>query len=256
MDGILCVDKPLDWTSHDVVAVCRRVSGRARTGHGGTLDPQASGVLPILFGPATRFVERLHTAPKAYAATIVFGHETTTDDREGTPTRAAGAPGGGVAEIDPALDAFRGEIDQVPPDYAAVKVGGRRAYDRARAGERLVLTARRVRIDRFSIAEWQPPVLRGLVICSSGTYIRSLARDLGRALGSAAHLGGLVRIAVGALDLANATTMDTVRGLDAEGLAALLRPADTSLLTLDPRLLTDPARTIVDRALVGVGQGG
>lgn len=245
VEGILCVDKPVGWTSHDVVAVCRRVSGRARTGHGGTLDPLASGVLPVLFGGATKFVERLHTASKVYGALIAFGNETATDDREGAVTRVAPPPPADPAALECALGAFRGEIGQVPPDYAAVKVGGRAAYAAARAGETLTLTERRVRIDRFDIAAWEPPVLRCVIVCSSGTYIRSLARDLGRSLGSAAHLGGLVRLAVGALELPSATPIETVRPLSAEGLAALLRPADDTVLGLAERFLHDPAAVLL-----------
>ena len=244
MHGILCVDKPIGWTSHDVVAICRRVSGRARTGHGGTLDPLASGVLPILFGSATKFVERLHTAPKVYGALIAFGHETATDDREGSVTRVAPPPADPAA-LERALAGFRGEIDQVPPDYAAVKVGGRTAYARARAGETLTLSARRVRIDRFDVAQWDPPVLRCLIVSSSGTYIRSLARDLGRSLGSAAHLAGLVRLAVGALELEGATPVEAVRPLSPEAVAGLLRPAGEAILELDDRYRTAPAASLL-----------
>jgi len=245
VDGILCLDKPVGWTSHDVVAVCRRVSGRARTGHGGTLDPLASGVLPILFGSATKFMERLHTAPKVYGALIAFGHETATDDREGDVTRVADPPPAELGALEHALAAYRGEIEQIPPDYAAVKVGGRTAYARARAGETLALTARRVRIDRFDIAQWDTPVLRCLIVCSSGTYIRSLARDLGRSLGSAAHLAGLVRLAVGALDLEAATQVEEVRPLSVSELAGRLRPADESVLELGEAFRTASAERLL-----------
>ena len=247
MDGILTVDKPLGWTSHDVVAVCRRVAGRARTGHGGTLDPLASGVLPILFGTATKFVERLHTAPKVYGALVAFGSETATDDREGAVRRFAEPPAADRDELDRRLDAFRGEIEQVPPDYAAVKVGGRTAYARARAGETLRLAPRQVRIDRFDIASWDPPVLRCVIVCSSGTYIRSLARDLGRALGSAAHLAALVRLAVGALELPSAMPIESVRPLTADDLAGRLIPAGDSVLSLGERFRTAPAAGLLLR---------
>ena len=247
MDGILCLDKPIGWTSHDVVAVCRRVSGRARTGHGGTLDPLASGVLPILFGSATKFMERLHTAPKVYGALIAFGNETATDDREGSVTRIADPPPADLASLEHALAAYRGEIEQIPPDYAAVKVGGRTAYARARAGEALALAARRVRIDRFDIAAWDTPVLRCLIVCSSGTYIRSLARDLGRSLGSAAHLAGLVRLSVGALELDAASPVEEIRPLSSSELAERLRPADESVLELGDAFRTLPAARLLQR---------
>lgn len=247
MNGILAVDKPVGWTSHDIVAVCRRVARGARTGHGGTLDPLASGVLPVLFGSATKFVERLHTAPKVYGALISFGSETATDDRQGAATTTAEPPPLDRQELDRRLDAFRGDIEQVPPDFAAVKVGGRTAYARARAGERLALAPRPVRIDRLDIASWEPPRLRCLVVCSSGTYVRSLARDLGRSLGSAAHLGGLIRLAVGALELDAATPIEAVRPLTAETLGARLTPVDEALLSLPERYRTAAADRLLLR---------
>lgn len=210
--GVLAVDKPLGWTSFDVVAVARRSIGAKRVGHGGTLDPLASGVLPILVGPATKFADRLHTAAKVYAALVRFGSETATDDREGAVTREAPVPLLSLEAWDAALEPFRGEIAQVPPAYAAVKVDGQRAYDRARRGEVMELSARPVTIERLAIATWEPPDLRLLVVCSTGTYIRSLARDIGRAVGSAAHLGGLRRLAVGALTVDDAISVDTLRG--------------------------------------------
>ncbi len=241
MDGILIVNKPVGWTSHDIVAVCRRQAGRARTGHGGTLDPLASGVLPILFGSATKFVERLHTASKVYGADILFGSETATDDREGAVLRHAPVPTLTPDDLEAALDAFRGEISQVPPDHSAVKVGGRTAYARARAGEQLSLASRQVRIERFDPALWYPPSLRCVIVCSSGTYIRSLARDLGRALGTAAHLAGLVRLAVGALELDSATSMDAIRDASVDELASRLVPADDAVLSLAGRFVSTPA---------------
>jgi len=248
MDGILAVDKPGGWTSHDVVAVCRRIAGRARTGHGGTLDPLATGVLPIVFGTATKFVQRLHTAPKVYGALITFGSETATDDRQGAVTRVSAPPTVDRDELDRRLEPFRGEIEQVPPDYAAVKVGGRAAYARARAGEALALASRRVRIDRFDIASWEPPRLRCLIVCSSGTYIRSLARDLGRSLGSAAHLAALVRLAVGALELESAMPIESLRALSAHDLSTRLVPPNDAVLSLARRFRSAPA----DSLLVGL----
>ncbi len=245
VDGILIVDKPVGWTSHDIVAVCRRQAERAKTGHGGTLDPLASGVLPILFGGATKFVERLHTAPKVYGAHILFGSETATDDREGAVIRHAPVPTLTPDDLESALGAFRGEIRQVPPDHSAVKVGGRTAYARARAGEQLSLAPRAVRIERFDPALWYPPSLRCLIVCSSGTYIRSIARDLGRAVGSAAHLAGLVRLAVGALELAEATSIEAVRGAGADELTRRLIPADDSVLVLSARFSAAPAAELL-----------
>ncbi|MEK7862765.1 MAG: tRNA pseudouridine(55) synthase TruB, partial [Chloroflexota bacterium] len=161
------IDKPAGWTSHDVVAVARGILGERHAGHGGTLDPLATGVLPLLVGQATKFVERLHTAPKVYAARVRFGHETTTDDREGTPTRTALSPG--HDRVASELAAFRGAIQQRPPAYAAVKVGGRRAYARARAGETVALAAREVQVHRIDVARWSAAAeVTLLVVCSSG----------------------------------------------------------------------------------------
>jgi len=237
-NGVLAVDKPLGWTSHDVVAVLRGVLGLRRIGHGGTLDPAATGVLPILVGPATAFVERLHTAPKAYAAVVRFGRETATDDREGGVTREAAVP----QEIgETALARFRGRIEQVPPDFAAVKVGGQPAYRAARAGRPVVLEPRSVTVDRLAVADWTPPDLRLLIVCSSGTYVRAIARDLGRALGSAAYLAALRRLAVGALDAADARGIEALRSGPPEAALDALRPPAEQLLELPARYRTDPA---------------
>ena len=242
--GVLAVDKPAGWTSFDVVAVVRRAVAVRRVGHGGTLDPLATGVLPILMGPATRFVDRLHSGAKVYAALVRFGTETTTDDAEGTVRVAAPPPDLDEAAIDRALLPFRGVIQQVPPARSALKVGGRRAYALDRAGEEVILGARPVRVDRLDVASWRSPSLRLLVVCGSGTYVRSLARDIGRALGSAAHLGGLRRLAVGALDAWEATTVEEVRTIG-RGLLDRLRPADDRLLALDARYLSEPAERIL-----------
>ncbi len=242
-NGVLAIDKPSGWTSFDVVAVARRVIGAKRVGHGGTLDPLATGLLPLLIGPATKFADTLHTASKVYAALITFGHETATDDREGTPTRMADVPRLSVAELDSALAPFRGEIAQVPPAYAAVKVDGRRAYSRARSGETFTLAPRPVTIERLAIASWEAPALRLLVVCSTGTYIRSLARDIGVAIGSAAHLGGLRRLAVGGLTVDDALTVETLRGTPAA--TFVLREADDRILALAERFRTEQAEAIL-----------
>jgi tRNA pseudouridine55 synthase len=241
-NGVLPIDKPLGWTSFDVVAVARGALGAKRVGHGGTLDPLATGVLPLLVGTATKFADRLHTAPKVYAALVTFGNETATDDREGSTTREAPVPALSAAAWDVTLAPFRGPIAQVPPAFAAVKVDGRRAYERARSGETMGLVARTVTIERLAIASWEPPALRVLVVCSSGTYIRSLARDLGRAVGSAAHLGGLRRLAVGALTVDDALTVEALRGTPH---AARLREADDRILPLADRFREEPAAALL-----------
>ena len=241
--GILAIDKPAGWTSFDVVAVARGTLGIRRVGHGGTLDPLATGLLPILVGTATKFFDRLHEASKVYAALVSFGSETDTDDREGKVTREAQAPSRDRAEA--ALQGFRGVIQQVPPSYAAVKVGGRPAYARARAGETLTLAAREVQVLRLDVTRWSGHDLGLLVVCSSGTYVRSLARDIGRAAGSAAHLGGLRRLAVGALEVRDATAVDALRRDGRDAATARIRPLSDALLALDDRYLREAAGKVV-----------
>jgi tRNA pseudouridine55 synthase len=200
--------------------------------------------LPVLVGTATKFADRIHEATKVYDALVRFGTETATDDREGAVTREADVPSLAPGSIEPALEALRGVIMQIPPQYAALKVGGRTAYSRARRGETVVLAARSVQVLRLDMVDISPPDLRLLVVCSTGTYVRSIARDLGRALGSAAHLAALRRLAVGALEARDALTVDQLRA-HGRSAAALLRPANEDLLTLDPRFLGASAGTIV-----------
>src|SRR5947207_3167182 len=169
--GVLAVDKPEGWTSHDVVALVRGVLGTRRVGHGGTLDPQATGLLPVLVGSATKFADRIHEATKVYDALVRFGSDTATDDREGAVTRESGAPALVMAAIEPALATLRGVIAQVPPQFSALKVSGRPAYARARRGETVALAARTVQVLRLDVIEIDPPELRLYVVCSSGTYV-------------------------------------------------------------------------------------
>jgi tRNA pseudouridine55 synthase len=240
---VLAVDKPEGWTSHDVVAIVRGVLGTRHVGHGGTLDPQATGLLPVLVGTATKFADRIHEATKVYDALVRFGTETATDDREGRVTREATVPVLDAQTVDTALVPLRGVIMQVPPQYAALKVSGRPAYARARGGETVDLAARTVEVFRLDVIAISPPDLRLLVVCSSGTYVRSIARDLGRALGSAAHLAGLRRLAVGALEARDALTPDQLRARGREA-TTLLRAANEDLLTLDPRFIERSADKI------------
>lgn len=224
--------------------MARGVLGVRRVGHGGTLDPLATGLLALLVGESTRETERLHTAPKVYDALVRFGSETATDDREGEPTRSA-APPAGASDIEAALAAFRGAIQQVPPAYAAVKVGGRTAYSRARRGEIVELAAREVQVDRLEMTDWNSPDARLLIVCGSGTYVRSIARDLGRALGSAAHLAALRRLAIGALDVVDAIGIEALRAAGREAAVARLRAMDDSTLVLPRRYLEESAANIV-----------
>jgi len=220
------------------------VLGTRRVGHGGTLAPQATGLLPVLVGSATKFADRLHEATKVYDALVRFGSETATDDREGAVTRESGVPALATDTVEPALATLRGVIGQVPPQYAALKVSGRPAYARARRGETVALAARTVQVFRLDVIEIAPPDLRLYVVCSSGTYVRAIARDLGRAVGSAAHLARLRRLAVGALEARDALTPEELRARGRE-VSALLRPPNDDLLTLDRRFLERSAGTIV-----------
>lgn len=246
MDGILPVAKPAGPTSHDVVALVRRLSATKRVGHGGTLDPFASGVLPIFLGRATRLVEYHLGDRKGYRATVCFGAASTTDDLEGELTPAPG-PAPVRATVEAALATLSGPISQRPPAYSAIKVAGRRAYAMARAGEAVELAPREVTIHRLEIAAWDAgdpdrPVATLDVECSAGTYVRALARDLGEAVGSAAYLGALVRTASGPFGLDAAIRLDDVRAAAAEGPAALERlllPPDAGLEALPRVPLTE-----------------
>jgi tRNA pseudouridine55 synthase len=254
LDGVLVVAKPVGPTSHDVVGLVRRLAATKRVGHGGTLDPFAAGVLPVFLGKATRLVEYHLGDRKRYQATICFGASSTTDDLEGALTPVAG-PAPSRQVIESAMAGFRGPIEQRPPAYSAIKVAGRRAYAMARAGEAVELASRSVVIHALDLLEWDEstagePVAIVDVECSAGTYVRSLARDLGAAVGSAAYLGALTRTASGPFELANAIDLDTVRAAAADGpgaVAALLLPIDAGLDL--------PTVTVPDGALVAIGRG-
>lgn len=224
--------------------MARGVLGIRRIGHGGTLDPLATGLLALLVGETTRSTEILHTAPKVYDALVRFGSETATDDREGAVTRT-GAPPADAASVEAALPPLRGAIRQVPPAYAAVKVGGRTAYSRARSGEVVELAAREVQVHRLEMTEWDPPDARLLIVCSSGTYVRSIARDLGRALGSAAHLAALRRLAIGALEIDDAIDIEALRAAGRDAALARLRVMEDGVLVLPRRYLDETAGKLV-----------
>jgi tRNA pseudouridine55 synthase len=210
--GIVIVDKPAGMTSHDVVARCRRIFGTRRVGHAGTLDPMATGVLVIGVDRATKILGLLAETSKSYAATIRLGQATSTEDAEGAVTQQASAEHLTDRAIATAIAGLRGDIMQVPSAVSAIKVGGRRAYRLAREGQVAQLAARPVRIDRFDImATRRHDRLVDLdveVDCSSGTYIRALARDLGDALGVGGHVTALRRTRVGRFGLDQARTLD------------------------------------------------
>ena len=255
MDGILVVAKDPGFTSHDVVALVRRLTGTRRAGHGGTLDPFASGVLPVFLGLGTRVVEYHMADGKAYRATISFGATSETDDRDGQLVPGSG-PAPTREAVQAALAGFRGPIQQRPPAYSALKVGGRRAYDLARQGTPAELPLRAVVIHRLDMVEWDgtDPDRPSAVVeveCGAGTYIRSLARDLGERLGCGAYLDALVRTASGPFSLAAAHSLDEIRGAAAEGSAALA----SLLLPIDAGLDGIPAAPLTADEVAGVSRG-
>jgi tRNA pseudouridine55 synthase len=206
-DGLLIVDKPAGWTSHDVVARTRWLARTRKVGHAGTLDPMATGVLVLGIGRATRLLGHLATHDKDYDAVIRLGAATNTDDAEGDVTATSDARWTQAQVADAMLD-LTGPISQVPPAFSAIKVEGRRSYARARAGESFELAARTVVVARFALLAVDGTDVRAAVTCSSGTYIRALARDLGAALGCGGHLAGLRRTRVGGYGLDLATPLD------------------------------------------------
>lgn len=209
MDGIFNIDKPVGMTSHDVVARVRRLTRQKRVGHAGTLDPSASGVLPICVGQATRVAEYLSESGKCYQAIVVFGAVTDTYDAEGEVLRSA--PVHLTREqIDAALPAFLGPQMQLPPLYSAIKLAGQPLYKLARAGIAAERQARPIVISRLDVLDWQPPALTLEVECSKGTYIRSLAYDLGERLECGAHLGGLARLRSGPFTLEDSLTLEAL----------------------------------------------
>ena len=216
MDGIFCIDKEPGMTSHDVVARVRRLVHQKRVGHAGTLDPAATGVLPVCLGQATRVAEYLSESGKAYRATIRFGVVTDTYDAEGSVVREAPVVLT-EAEIAAALPAFHGEQMQVPPAYSAIKRGGQPVYKLARAGERVEMESRPVVIYALRIVSWAPPDLILDVECGKGTYIRSLAFDLGERLGPGAHLAALTRTRSGPFGLEQCVTLGALERALADG---------------------------------------
>jgi tRNA pseudouridine55 synthase len=213
VDGFLVVDKPAGITSHDVVARVRRALGTRRVGHAGTLDPPATGVLLIGVGRATRLLRFCEAHDKTYEADVVFGLTTTTQDADGAPVSERDAGGLTAAAVAAALEGFRGPIDQVPPMVSAVKVGGERLYKAARRGEEVERRARTVTIHALDLLAFEPgPRARARlrVRCSKGTYVRTLAHDLGEALGTGAHVASLRRTAIGPFTEAEAGRLDDV----------------------------------------------
>ena len=231
-DGLLLVDKPAGMTSHDVVAIARRALGVRRIGHAGTLDPFATGLLVLLVGKATRLLPFLDGEPKVYDATLRFGAETDTDDATGSVTREASLPD--ARAVDAAIASLTGPIQQHPPAYSAKQLDGQRAYKAARAGMPLELPAFPVTVHRWTVHEHAGSDWRVTISCGGGTYVRALARDVGRLAGSAAHLTALRRTASGPFQVTNAAPMDTVS-------TAALLPMRDAVPSLPSQPLDDAA---------------
>lgn len=212
--GFLNIDKPSDLTSHDVVAQVRRQLKIKKVGHAGTLDPLATGVLVLCMGAATRLSEYVMHATKQYRARVRLGVTTDTYDAEGEIVAERDPSGITRQAVELALTGFTGDIEQMPPMYSAIKQQGKKLYELARAGQVVERDLRPVRIDSLDLVDWSPPEFTLEITCSAGTYIRSLAHDLGETLGVGAHLTGLTRTASGNFRLAESVTLETLFGAD------------------------------------------
>lgn len=236
--GYVVIDKPAQWTSHDVVARVRRIVGERRVGHAGTLDPAAVGVLPLAVGLATRTVEYLSNATKAYRAWIRFGMTTDSADGDGEVTSRSDPSGLTLATIEEVLEPFRGEISQRPPMHSAIQVDGKRLYELARKGMEIDVQPREITIHDLQVVDWTSPDLCIDVECSKGTYIRALARDIGEAAGTGAYLSQLTRTRSGPFTLADALSLDDFeRSLRERGWESVSFPPDHVLRDLDPLIL-------------------
>lgn len=234
VSGILNIDKPLGMTSHDVVATVRRITGEKKVGHAGTLDPMATGVLLVCLGQATRVTEYLMDASKRYRAGIILGIATDTYDAEGRVTHRTIDVTFTHVQIEEALSSFVGKIEQVPPPYSAIKHQGVPLYKLARRGIFVEGEPRLVEIYGIELIDWSPPLLKIEVECSRGTYIRSLAHDLGEELNCGAYLRDLIRLAIGGFTLEDALTLDDFAESFSMGRwRNLLHPIDEALLGFD-----------------------
>ena len=240
VDGVLLLDKPTGMSSNSALQAARRLFSAAKAGHSGTLDPMASGLLPLCFGEATKFSVDLLAADKTYEAELLFGIRTDTGDADGMVVMQSPVTFG-RAELEAALNRFRGPILQIPPMYSALKRNGRPLYELARQGIEVEREARAVTIHELWLLDFSQDRCRLRVACSKGTYIRSLAEDLGTVLACGAHLTVLRRVAVGPLRIADAVTLDQLAALAEEARAGWLLPPDTLLKSLPAVDLDDAA---------------
>jgi tRNA pseudouridine55 synthase len=251
-DGLVVVDKPAGFTSHDIVAKLRKAFGQKRVGHAGTLDPDATGVLLVGLGRVTRLLRYLQETTKTYRGTVSFGVATDTLDAAGAVLERRAMPVT-ESEVVAASLRFVGDLQQVPPMVSALKVGGRRLHELARAGEEVERKPRAVRIDRFEIESFEPgpfPCATILVECSSGTYIRSLAADLGAALGGPAHLSMLRRLRVGSFTIDEAHPLDVI---EADPKAVLVSPADAMRALERTTVDAESARAVAHGSVFSTG---
>ncbi len=238
LTGVVLIDKEPGWTSHDVVARSRRLTGQRRIGHTGALDPMATGLLVLCLGRATRLVEYMMASEKAYEGEIALGQETDTDDAEGAPTASGEVPEGDL-DLDALALRFTGEIMQTPPAYSAVKVEGRRAYALAREGETPELRPRPVRVTSLALERIASDRLRVDVHCGPGMYVRSLARDIGRTIGCGAHLASLRRTGSGPFTVREAVPVEALGAFAGAGkLDEVVRPADEGVAESAAAILT------------------
>lgn len=247
LEGILAVDKPAGYTSHDVVAKVRRLLGMKRIGHTGTLDPQVTGVLPLCLGKATRVAEYVQELPKEYVATLRLGLSTDTEDMTGSVTQRLDSVSVTAEEAERVLHTFRGVITQVPPMYSAVKVDGKRLYELAREGKTVERKSREVEIYDIEMLGYDSsgpyPDITFRARCSKGTYIRTLCVDIGRSLGLPAVMVKLVRTVSGGIPAERSLTLEQIASLQAEGrLQERLIAADEAIAHLPAHTVTDEKR--------------
>ncbi|MBR0517092.1 MAG: tRNA pseudouridine(55) synthase TruB [Firmicutes bacterium] len=242
MNGVLNLNKPDGYTSFDCVAILRRLTGERKIGHTGTLDPQATGVLPVCIGKATRLLEFMDSAPKTYVCGCTLGLETDTQDIWGSvkSDRRAEIASLTRENVEKVLDAFRGEIEQKPPVFSAIKVNGKRLYEYAREGRDVEVPVRSVTIHGIRMLDWQGPQqpFTFEVVCSRGTYVRAICHDMGQTLGCGACMSSLVRTNTCGYSLEQALSLEDLRSMNAEQIETLLDPPETAVSHL-PRLELD-----------------
>jgi len=257
VDGILNINKPQGETSFSIVAMVRRLTGERRVGHAGTLDPAATGVLPICLGQGTRVIEFLVDTTKVYRAQIELGVATDTYDASGKIIQKGDPSGITQQQLESALTSFCGLIAQTPPMYSAVKYHGKRLYQLARAGIKVERKSRLTRIHLLELVDWQPPVVTIEVVCGKGTYIRSLAHDLGQALGCGANLKSLIRLRCGLFDIKDAVSMPQLEYAFRYGYwQRFVHPIDTVLLHWTAMIVSHASgRTIKNGRSLVLGNG-